>query len=218
MRFHSPYSAIFMFPGHMGIGANLACVRGHLQRPCYGLHVDRYKLVAVSSCELAEFRRHAIEEATLHATLNPSLANCPQQPVGSPCGEGATGSVAANEIRTLSNDRGIAHKERHWNALQLKNEELRERPDDAMQRLVAKGAIEKIALAGGRQARDTVASINLEMAAAHIVAPVADLPDGDCGGCDIVEGAEMGANTPALGTKFLQCCSDRKPARQPAMA
>src|SRR5262249_49815135 len=73
-----------------------------------------------------------------------------------------------------------------------------------MQRLMARAAIEKVALAGGRQAFDAVPGIHLELVAAYHAARCADLPDGEGARRYIVVRAEMRANASALAAELLQ--------------
>src|SRR5260370_27233374 len=70
-------------------------------------------------------------------------------------------------------------------------------PARCLQRLVA-GLIEKIALAGGKEAFDAMACVHFQHVTADHTRRGAPLPNGERSGQDIVGRAEMGADTAAL--------------------
>src|SRR5215472_10353479 len=77
-------------------------------------------------------------------------------------------------------------------------------PACCSQRLVTVSAIEEIALTGRTEALGSMVRVYLQHVATDYSARGAPVTNGQCNGCDIVGGAEIGADAAALGTKLLQ--------------
>src|ERR1700758_2108332 len=87
-------------------------------------------------------------------------------------------------------------------------------PAGGLQRLVT-GPIEKIALAGGIEGLDAMARVHFQQVAADNALRGAPLPNGERGGQDIVGGAEMGADSAALGTKLFELMHGQEAGETP---
>src|ERR1700694_3334701 len=81
---------------------------------------------------------------------------------------------------------------------------MQQRPARRLQKLVNAGPFQEIALAGRIEALDTMASVHFQHVPAKNATRGAPLANGERGGCNIVGGAEMGADSAPLGAKLFQ--------------
>jgi hypothetical protein len=81
---------------------------------------------------------------------------------------------------------------------------MQQRPARRLQRLVNVGPIQEIALAGGDEALEAMASVHFQQVSAENATRGAPLANGERGDCNIIGGAEIGADSAPLGAKLFQ--------------